>query len=137
MKRVLLVLATLVLALAGCSMAADTAAAEQGVPKFHEMLDAARFDDIWTQCADDMKNASTQADFVALLEAVHRKLGRTKSSSKVSWAENASTSGTFVTLVYKTSYDGGDAQEQFVFRIRDKTALLAGYHVSSNALILK
>ena len=107
------------------------------MPKFHEMLDAARFDDIYAQSADAMKSASSQADFTALLEAVHRKLGNTKSSTKTSWGVNYQTSGTWVTLVYKTVYDSGDAQEQFVFLVKDKSALLAGYHVNSNALILK
>ena len=137
MTRKLLVLLLFVLSLAGCSMSADTSSAEEAVPKFHGMLDAARFDDIYAQSADAMKSASSQADFVALLEAVHRKLGNTKSSTKTSWGVNYQTSGTWVTLVYKTVYDSGDAQEQFVFLVKDKSALLAGYHVNSNALILK
>jgi len=118
-------------------MTADTAIAEQAVPRFHEQLDAARFDAIYNESGDELKKASTQKDFVALLEAVHRKLGNTKSSGKTSWNVNYQTSGSFVTLGYKTSFDGGDAQEQFVYRLQDKAALLVGYHINSTALILK
>jgi len=137
MTRKLLVLLLFVLVLAGCSASADTSTAEAAVPKFHEMLDAAQFDDIYAQSSDAMKTATSQADLVALLGAVHRKLGNTRSSDRTSWGINYQTSGTWVTLVYKTVYDSGDAQEQFVFLVKDKSALLAGYHVNSNALILK
>ena len=137
MTRKLLVLFLFVLVLAGCSASADMSTAEAAVPKFHEMLDAAQFDDIYAQSGDAMKSASSQADFTALLAAVHRKLGNTKSSTKAGWGVNYQTSGTWVTLNYTTVYDSGDAQEQFVFLVKDKSALLAGYHVNSNALILK
>jgi len=137
MTRSLVVLAALLAALFGCSMSADTATAEQAVPKFHEQLDAGQFDEIYAQAGDELKKASTQQDFVALLEAIHRKLGNTKSADKTGWNVNYQTSGSFVTLGYKTVFDGGDAQEQFVFRLQDKTALLVGYHINSTALILK
>jgi hypothetical protein len=121
----------------GCSMSADTALAEQAVPKFHEELDAGHFDAIYDASADELKSATTQQEFVALLEAVHRKLGNTKASDESGWNVNYQTSGSFVTLGYKTTFDGGSAEEQFVFRLHDKAASLAGYHISSNALILK
>ena len=127
----------LVVSLAGCSMSADTKLAEQAVPKFHEMLDAGQFNAIYTASSEDLKKAATQENFVALLEAVHRKLGPSKSSEQKSWNVNYHTSGTFVTLNYSTAYAEGEAAEQFVYRLEGKTALLAGYHINSNALILK
>lgn len=137
MPRLQLGVITLVSILCGCSMSADTAVAEQAVPKFHEELNAGRFDAIYNESGDELKKATTQPDFVALLEAVHRKLGNTKASDKTGWNVNYQTSGSFVTLGYKTTFDGGDAQEQFVFRLQDKAALLVGYHINSTALILK
>jgi len=137
MPRTFLVVAALVAALCGCSMSADTATAEQAVPKFHEQLDAGHFDEIYEQAADDLKKVASQQDFVQLLEAIHRKLGDTKSADKTGWNVNYQTSGSFVTLNYKTVFAEGDAQEQFVFRLQDKAALLVGYHINSTALILK
>jgi opacity protein-like surface antigen len=125
------------LALSACSSPADMAAAEQEVPKFHGDLDQGRFVEIYAGSADDLKKVTTQEDFVALLEAVHRKLGDTKSSSKQNWNVNFHTSGTFVTLTYKTVYAEGEAAEQFVYRIEGQSALLVGYHINSNALIIK
>jgi hypothetical protein len=40
--------------------------------------------------------------------------------------------------VYKTHFEGGSAVEQFDWRIDDSgKALLVGYHINSNALIIK
>jgi hypothetical protein len=137
MPRTFLVVVALMAALCGCSMSADTTLAEQGVPRFHEQLDAGRFDEIWEQSGDELKKASPQKEFVEFLSAVHRKLGDTKSADKTGWNVNWQTSGSFVTLGYKTVFAEGDATEQFVFRLQDKTALLVGYHINSMALITK
>jgi len=123
--------------LCACSMSGDTAVAEQAVPKFHEFLDAGRFAEIYEGASADLKNAGSQGDFVALLDAVHRKLGMVKSSEKQGWNVNYDTSGTFVTLTYKTTYAEGEAGEQFVYRIKGSAAALAGYHINSMALIVK
>jgi hypothetical protein len=122
---------------AGCSMSADTSLAEKAVPNFHNMLDAGQFDAIYAASSEELKHAATREDFVALLDAVHRKLGATKTSERKGWNVNYQTSGTFVTLGYATTYAEGEAAEQFVYRLQDEKALLAGYHVTSNALILK
>jgi hypothetical protein len=122
---------------AACTISADTTLAERAVDAFHEMLNAGQFDAIYAASADDMKKAARREEFVALLEAVHRKLGVTKSWSKKGWNVSYNTSGTFMTLAYSTIYDGGDAAEQFVYRLADGKALLAGYHINSAALILK
>ena len=42
MTRLFIALIAACIALGACSMSADTAAAEQAVPKFHEQLDAGR-----------------------------------------------------------------------------------------------
>jgi len=120
-----------------CTMSADTALAERAVDVFHEMLNAGQFEAIYAASADDMKKAAQREEFVALLEAVHRKLGVTKSWSKRGWNASYNTSGRFMTLAYSTIYEEGDAAEQFVYRLADGKALLAGYHINSAALILK
>jgi hypothetical protein len=126
----------LALALAGCTMSADTKVAEDAVPKFHEMLDAGQFDAIYDGASDEFKRAATKQDFVALLAAVHRKLGASRSSSEKGWNVNYHTSGSFVTLNYATTYAQGEAHEQFVYRLESGQALLVGYNINSNALIL-
>jgi hypothetical protein len=124
-------------ALAACSFSADTKKIEQEVQHFHDLLDAGKSAAIYAAASDEFKKASTQEDFVALLDAVHRKLGDFKSTSQKGWNVNYNTSGKFVTITYETVYAEGKAAEQFVYRVSDEEALLVGYHVSSNVLILK
>jgi len=101
------------------------------------MLDAAQFESIYDASASDLKRVATRKDFVDLLEAVHRKLGVAASSDERTWIVNYNTSGEYVTLTYHTKYAEGNAAEQFVYRLEAGKALLAGYHINSNALILK
>jgi hypothetical protein len=130
-------ISALVVVVAGCSMSADTKVAEVAVSRFHSMLDAAQFEAIYTESSDDLKQATTQAKLVAFLEAVHRKLGPTRASKAQSWNVNYHTTGIFVTLTYLTTYQEGEAHEQFIYRLQGSDAKLAGYHINSEALILK
>jgi hypothetical protein len=137
MTRAFIFLLALLLTLTGCSPVTNTAAAEQAVPQFHQLLDAGRFSDIYEGSSEDLKKVASKQDFLVLLEVVRRKLGNTKSSELQSLNISYKTSGTFVTLVYKTNFAEGEASERFVFRMRDKAALLAGYYINSNVLLLK
>lgn len=110
---------------------------EAAVQHFHEQLDAGQFDAIYEASAQDMKEATPRDKFVAFLDAVHRKLGAVKTASQEGWNVNYQTSGSFITMTYKTAFSDGDAVEQFTFRISGEQALLVGYHVNSEALVLK
>ena len=46
------------------------------------------------------------------------------------------TTGTSITLSFKTQYERGDAVETFVYRATGGKPLLAGYTIYSNALII-
>jgi hypothetical protein len=137
MTRIPLLLIGLALVASGCSGLADTAAAEQAVANFHELLDGSQFEQIYTLSADEMKRATERSDFVAFLSAVHRKLGNVKSSEKQNWVVNYGPRGEFLTVTYQTTFQEGQASEQFVFRMQGHSATLAGYRINSAALILK
>jgi hypothetical protein len=124
-------------ALAACSISADTKKIEQEIQHFHELLDAGKSAAIYESAGEELKKAFTQEDFVALLDAIHRKLGEFKSSSQKGWNVNYNTSGKYVTLHYETIYAEGKAAEQFVYHVSDEETLLVGYRVNSNTLILK
>ncbi len=117
-------------ALAGCSMSADTKVAEQAVTDFHQKLDAGQIDAIYAAASTDLRKTTSHERFAGFLGEVHRKMGNTKSSNEKKWFVNFNTSGSFVTLTYDTVYAGGNAKEEFVYRIEDGKALLAGYHIN-------
>ena len=60
-------LGALALMAPGCSFSRDTATAEAEVPKFHGLLNAARFVEIYTQAAEDLKSKASEKQFVGSL----------------------------------------------------------------------
>jgi Protein of unknown function (DUF4019) len=122
--------------LMSCSWRADTHLAEEGVEKFHQQLDAAEYAKVYDAGSKELRDSMARTDFIALLSAVHRKLGQIKSAERQGMAFNAGTSGTHVTLTYHTVFERGGGMEQFIFRMEDDRAVLAGYKIDSNALII-
>jgi hypothetical protein len=119
----------------GCSSGQDIAAAEGQISRFRQLMATQEFGRIYAEAADELRKTATEQDMVALLAAVDRKLGAVKDAEKNGWNVNFQTSGTFVTLGFKTQFEHGRGVETFVYRIADGRALLAGYHINSNALI--
>ena len=68
--------------------------------------------------------------------SAHRKLGTVQSVNSPRWQVNWRVAGTYVSLAYRTTYARGEAEEQFAYLMQKGTAILVGYHVNSNALIL-
>jgi hypothetical protein len=134
MKRALAALA--LIGLSSCSLGASVPAAEKAVVKFHAMLDRGQFQQIYDQSGSVMKSVATGPQLVALLSAVHRKLGATKQAVRQGWNEQVNGDGHTLTLGYDTLYERGKAAETFVFQVSDKDVSLAGYHINSDALVL-
>jgi len=132
--KILLTMSALVLM--GCSVSQDMASTKDEIPKFHAALDAEKFDDIITNATADLNPATNDGTFRKILEAIHKKLGKFKSSTPVGWNDNATTGGHFVTIAVKSIYERGAADENFVFRLQDKSAKLAGYHINSAAMMI-
>lgn len=131
----LAILAAAGLGLASCGTL-DTSGAEAEVSRFHRQLDAAAFSEIIDGLAPELKTTANQANFIAILEAMHRKLGKTVSTAKQGSSVFADTSSTTVNLTYTTKFERGDAVESFQFRGSSDKLLLSGYNVNSAALIL-
>ena len=127
-------LASVVLALAACSVPADKAAAEAAVAAFHRQLDAQQYAAIYAAAGPDLKKEWTQAAFIALLRATHDALGATQAALERDWKVVYGTRGAFLTLAYTTQFASGTADETFVFRVRAGTVLLESWHISSTAL---
>jgi Protein of unknown function (DUF4019) len=121
-----------------CGSGTQVKNAEQGVNQFHSQLDSEQYQAMYAASDDGLHKTATEADFVSLLQAVHHKLGKIQSSQRRNYQVNYSTGqGTVVTLVYDTNFDGGAGTEQFVWHLRSDQPVLLGYHINSNALIVK
>jgi uncharacterized protein DUF4019 len=135
-----LVLVATVLATA-CSGFAAKGTAETATARFHEQLDAEKYDEIWLDADEAFKKVTTQASFSALLAAMHRKLGRVLSSKQTGFfsEERAGldVSGSFIALTYETAFAEGSGTERFNWRVDGQRVRLVGYNINSSALILK
>jgi hypothetical protein len=122
-------------ALSACSVGTDLPLAQAAIVTFHQHLNAGDYASIYVNSSVDMKTASTQVDLVKLLDAIHRKLGAYQSGTTTNWRDNLTTGGHFVSIMVTAKYDNGSADEAFDYRIDGNKALLAGYHVTSNAML--
>jgi len=137
MKRVRWLAVAGFAALGACSFGADVPVAEKAADGFHAQLNAGQFDAIYQKGSMDLKDATKQADMIALLGAIHRKLGAFKSGKTAGWNDSVTTAGHMITLGYDAVYENGKASEQFVYRMDGGRAALAGYHINSDQLVLR
>ena len=133
----LLTLALCLAALSSCSVTKSKGIAERAVGQFHDQLNAGRYHDIYVQSDDGFRQATSEADAVALFEAIRRKLGTVKNPTQTGWHVNATTAGTMVSLAYDIEFSEGKGTEQFVFHVTGGKALLFNYNVNSPLLITK
>jgi hypothetical protein len=122
--------------LSACSAGTDVPMAAGAADSFHKQLNAGDYQAIYDASDRLMKNSMLPKPFVEMLTVVHKKLGDFKSAEQPGWNDQVTTNGHFVTLIYHATYVRGSAEENFVFRIDGQRAVLAGYHVNSQALIL-
>jgi len=120
-----------------CGAQKDLAAADTAVARFHQQLDSQDYVTLYVQADQKFRDATKQDDFVALMTAVHKKLGRVGNVARKGFFVNYNTSGSQIRVNYATKFGEGDAEEQFVWSKNGDNLALLGYHINSNALIVK
>ena len=99
------------LLLCSCSSTENLSKADGQIPHLRQLMTERQFEQLYVETADDLKKVTTQKDFVALLAAVDLKLGAVKNTTKNGWNVNFHSSGTFVTLGFKTQFKRGSGEE--------------------------
>ena len=120
-----------------CALTKSKEVGERAVGQFHNQFNAGQYHEIYAQSDEGFRKATSEADTLALFEAVRRKLGTVKNSNQTRWHVNATPAGTMVTLAYDVEFSEGKGTEEFVFHINDGKALLLNYNVNSPLLITK
>jgi hypothetical protein len=131
---ILMFLAAMTLNACSKPVEVDPDVAEQPVPQFHMALNGDQLGEIYANAADELKQHESQNDFTTRLETVRRKMGPVQGTNRQSWKAREEGGSIFVTLTYKTHYAAGDAEEEFVVRMRDNVSALAGYQIRAPAL---
>jgi opacity protein-like surface antigen len=136
MRRLFTLLAAVLAALlvAACAQDVDRKPAESAVTQFHHRLDAGQFETIYDDAAPAFRNAVRKDTFLALLASVHGTLGAVKKADEKHWSTKLGDSSAMLTLQYTTAFNGGDADERFIWRLEGDSVQLAGYQVTSKAL---
>ena len=124
-------------AVSSCSLTKGKEMGERAVDQFHNQFNAAQYYEIYVQSDEGFRKSTSEADTVALFEAIRRKLGTVKKANQTTWHVNATPTGTVITLAYDVEYSEGKGTEQFVFQVRRDKALLFNYNVNSPLLITK
>jgi len=99
-------------------------------------MDAQQFAMVYANGSNELRKSTSETEMTKILGALNTKLGKVKSAEKSGWHVNFHTSGTFVTLGFKTQFEKGSGTEQFVFRVSDGKAQLVSYNVNSPALLV-
>jgi len=110
--------------------------AQASINRFHELLAAKKFDQIYSEASNDLKKSTTSADFSKFLAAIDRKLGVFSTAVNKNWSINYGTGGTLVTLSDQSQYEKGSALETFSFVISNGKAMLNGYNIQSQELLI-
>ncbi len=120
-----------------CSLRKDKVIGESAVARFHSQFNAEQYHEIYGQTDDGFRKTTSEQQMDEYLKAVNRKLGEVKDAKQVGWHVNATTAGTQVFLVYKTTFAEGDAREEFVFVVNGNDSRLFRYNIQSPILITK
>ncbi|HSD38123.1 MAG TPA: DUF4019 domain-containing protein [Rhodocyclaceae bacterium] len=112
----------------------DPDVAEQPVPLFHMALNGGNVAEIYDTAAAELKQQESQQDFVARLEKVRSKMGPVQGTERQGWKAVENSGSVLVTLTYKTRYAAGEAEEEFLVRMKDNTNTLAGYKIKAKPL---
>ncbi len=133
---------TLVLGLAlvgvGCgAITKDKAAATAAIAHFHDLYNQGKADDLWKAADAKFQAAAPQSKFTELAGAMLRKLGPVKSTANTGWSVNNVNLVTTVAMTQETVFEQGNGTETFTFKMADGQAVLLGYNIQSNDLLVK
>jgi hypothetical protein len=125
-------LLALPLLLASCGGSDD---ARRGVASFRARTAQTAFSEIYWRATPEFRQSATEEQFLRVMTAVDRKLGRWTSAGEPGWNVSRGAAGQVVNLTYQSQFAKGAGSEQFKWRIENGEPVLLDYHVSSPLLI--
>jgi hypothetical protein len=105
------------------------------VNRFHELLDAENYPQLYQEFDPAYREAITPEKHKAILSKLHNKFGSSKSTENTFVNVNANTSGTFVNATFRTVYANGVVTETFTWRKRGEQLRLVNFNIESPLLL--
>lgn len=122
----------------GCGgMLKGEEAAEKSAADFHKLYNDGKFSEIYSSSDSKFKSETTEKQFLELMSAVQRKLGKVTQTSTPNINIRTFNFTTTVILNKKTTFEQGTGMEVFTFQMDGGKAVLVGYNIDSKDLILK
>lgn len=124
------------LILVSCNPVKSTAEADKAAAEFHSLYDAEDYDKIFDTAHADFKASQPKVETIDFIRSVREKLGKVKSTNRTGWQANSFNMNTNVILTHETEFENGKGVETFTYRIENGSAVLLGWYINSNALIV-
>lgn len=121
----------------GSAMSAGARLSDDAVRHFHSQLDSEAFGDIFGESDEAFQNSGNREDIIKFLSGVHSKLGRSHDFTRTNISVNASTGGTFIKVIYESTFDQGGAVETFTWRKVAGRLKLVAYQITSNIFLTR
>jgi len=121
----------------GSGMSAGARLSDDSVRHFHSQLDSDAFADILSESDAAFQNSGNRDEIIKFLSGVHSKLGLSRGFTRTNIFVNATTSGTFIRVTYKSAFDQGNAVETFTWRKADGNLKLLRYDINSNLFVTR
>ena len=113
---------------------------DNAVATFHEQLNLGNFAAIFAAAHTTFKRTTSKKAFVAMLDAIHTKLGNVLRCGEPQWTVTSEfvphldAHKTNILLTYQTQFTSGDATETFNYRLFAREISLYDYSINSSAL---
>ena len=134
-RRIITLLAG-ILVLTSCGdMTKGKGLADTAIADFHKLFNEQKFKELYSSAHPDLRAAATEADFLKLLEAVHRKLGKHVRSTEAGWRVNTFNLTTTAVVTQSTEFEKGKGVETFTFVISGASCTLQGYNINSQDML--
>ena len=121
----------------GCGVFKGKKAAEQGIAEFHKLYNDGKLSEIYSAAHSKFKSATTEKQFLEFVGVVQRKLGKVTQTANAGFNVRTFNLTTTVVLTQATTFEQGTGTETFTFLMESDKAILAGWNINSNDLIMK
>jgi hypothetical protein len=132
----LLIVATTVLVLIGCSTSRDLNNAKTAIARFHEKFNSDLADEIYSESAPEFQQATTPEHFREFVAGITRKLGKAGNFQATNWNFNFTTGGKFLAIQGETAFAKGKSTESSQVRIDGDRVLIRSWNVNSPMLVI-
>lgn len=124
-------LAVLVIWSCGSGIYRNYRIGRSAVDQFHQRLDRADYDSIYTNTTDGFRSAGSRVDQIRFFEAVHQKMGNSGTVTAAGFHVNWQHGHIIVNEVFNTQFAQGLAQEGFIWIIDNGEPRLQTYHIDA------